>query len=1328
MASSWHFDAGNLRSLINDWWNGSPSRLERMAFVKDVTALLESAPHAAGSWKHPNTSRPIRIGRYLADCVQMVKHFILPLVSARKTPGDIVSPYAGGVASPQSAPYTAAVVPAESNLKVAVFNPGRSGLMALSTEMLLEWRLWDIAAELQDNNVQICFLPGARLAQGIALPRNFPYAWLGDRSAGWDTIGALVLLEVLDRVELDTVISGGRVMFLNVHCKSGLLLHLGGFYAGQGGDEDTWSIALEYSSALRRIDAGAAVLLLADGNVHFTGLLVHDSQCSCLHCKQRPADRRIQQACVQAGFRLINEGMPTHCSGSAIDVALANQDLRCTCYTGRHRVGESDHFPVFVDFSFLSLVHDNRCQLGRVMWSTEAVWDDALHAVSSELELLCSVVREVLDDGALRPSQLGGSASKALRRNVIDAAAWTRDFLYVLAGHCAVAVIVLKPSSQALPSPQCLRPDHFDSYDGFKHAVCQNSWLEQQKATYRFLRLREADPNKAKQWISKTLSARSDVMLISPETGLPMHTSEMASVVMRDLQDKVGSCKAGVASDSSRALAAISKIRASGGFPERAGTNQRLLSGSVFVPDEVINEILDSLKSSKRWLHGTAAALKATCAQGRAVTGLLVNLAFWVGLTSSFWSLRMICPIRKCGPAVVRRLENLRPVSFGSDMAQVLDAVWVRLNKGPIESFCGPGQLGGRSDPASAILAIVLLCQLRRAQGAPTYLAIADLQAAFDLADIPTMLLNISRAGVAGCCWLLMDDILNMDKQVVCLHGHLSPVFSLGQGTAQGRRFSSFLFNAFAVNLSDAMKSALPYGTCALWPPFAHQALVQADAVFPALSLDAEPSSADTWREAIVAIQGCYEGDSPPWAASLKVAVSWLCKIPKLADRILVVDCLGRFPVGPIQYIDDTTLPCPSVGALAAVIGDNKTSACEAFAASSGSKINRKPGKTTVMAMYGSPPPSFEVIGCDLASVHSCLGFLIDDQLSMESMLSAVVAHANSALSEFCTAASCAGVPLPVIADEVPSRIESIVTFRAPFLVLAPYFEVVLNSVQHKWALEVLGCNSSISLKVGLPCVQLGWTSRLGTRVLDFAIATLARLQCLPDDHPAAVMVHAASEVTWPTWVSVIHEHMRRLRHFGWILPISEHPAFAPSVRQAKIDHAFRKHLVKQYRKQVIAPILAAYDEHCRRGLLGAYCEGLALRYEQLPVNTGALPWTLALVDLGPQTLSMVRRWLWVRCSGRWPPSQVMPTGPTLRDFCPWCGGALVSVSHALCDCDGSRQGRQALLGPRRSFTSSQEMLQFLFDLTADVDTLQACIYYVNEVLVNFPRSEAEGL
>ena len=1331
VAPSWVSDVANLRKLVSDWWNYNPSKMERVAFVKDLTALLLSAPKAAGSWRHPGTTRPIQIGRILADCIQTIRHFILPLVSKPIPQSDVVSPYAGGVDAQKAALTSPALSHLECKLKVALMNPGRSGLTALSTNMLLEWRLWDIAAELQDNNVQICFLPGARLAQGIVLPRNFPFAWLGDRSSGWDSIGVLVLLDVLDRVEVDSVISAGRVIFINVICKSGVCLHLGGFYAGQGGDEETWGTVLNYASELRRQSDDARIALLGDGNVHFSGLLAHDSQCTCLHCRQRPADRRIQQACSQAGFSVRNDGMPTHCSGSAIDVVLATSNLHFSCYTGQQRIGESDHFPIFVDFSSFQLELNYNSHLGRVMWSTEAVWDDALGSVKSELATLSSAIHDILQDQTIRPSQLGGTASKALRRNIIDAAAWIRDFLYVLAGHCAAAVIVVRPKHQVSLSQLPVRPDLFESYDDFKHAVSQRSWYEQQKTTHLFLKLRESDPNQAKQWISKTVSAtlNATVMLISPDTGLPLKAHEMASVVMRDLQDKVGSRDANAAPDSRRALVAISKIRAQGGFSEMDGTDLQRMQASVSVPNELINEILDSLTSSKRWLRGTAAALKAACPQGRTLTGLLVNLAFWLGLTSSFWSLRQICPIRKSGPATVRRLDNLRPISFGSDMAQVLDAVWVRINKSAIESFCGPGQLGGRSDPASAMLAVLHLCQLRRAQGAPTYLAIADLQAAFDLADIPTMLHNISRAGVAGCCWLLMDDILHMDMQVVCLHGYLSAVFSLGQGTAQGRRFSSFLFNAFAANLTKALEKAVPQGTCALLPPFAHQALLQADSVSPAVYLDAQPSSADVWGQAVSAIKDCYVNDSPPWASSLQVTVSQLSRLPKLADRLLVLDCLGHFPLGPIQYIDDTTMPCPSVGALAAVIGDNQTSAVETFATSSGSRINRKPGKTTVMAMYGSPPPSFDVVGCDVSSAHSCLGFLLDDQLTMEPMLQAVVAHANSALSEFCAAASCAGVPLPVIADEVPSRIESIITYRAPFLVLASGFESVLNSVQHKWALMILGCSPCTSMRSALPCTQLGWTARLGSRVLDFAITTLARMQCLPEDHPAAVMLQAATQVTLPTWVSVICQHMERLRPFGWIWPITEHPAFAPSVLIAKRDPAFRKQLVRQYRRQVVSPILQAYDERWRSMQLQSHCEGFGLSFAQLPLQAGALPWTLAMVDLGPRTLYSVRTWLWIRCSGRWPPSQEEPTGPTLRDFCPWCGSALVPVLHTLCECEGTAQGREALLATHRPLDSAQDIIQFLFDLNAALHTLQACIFYVNEALVNFPRSpEAEGL
>ena len=83
---------------------------------------------------------------------------------------------------------------------------------------------------------------------------------------------------------------------------------------------------------------------------------------------------------------------------------------------------------------------------------------------------------------------------------------------------------------------------------------------------------------------------------------------------------------------------------------------------------------------------------------------------------------------------------------------------------------------------------------------------------------------------------------------------------------------------------------------------------------------------------------------------------------------------------------------------------------------------------------------------------------------------------------------------------------------------------------------------------------------------------------------------------------------------------------------------------------------------------------------------------------------------------------------PTLRDFCPWCGSAPVPVLYTLCECKGTAQGREALL-THRPLASAQDLVQFLFDLNAALHTPQACIYYENEEIVNFPRSpESEGL
>eukprot|EP00959_Pyramimonas_sp_CCMP1952_P066380 1385870-Pyramimonas_sp.AAC.1 len=76
------------------------------------------------------------------------------------------------------------------------------------------------------------------------------------------------------------------------------------------------------------------------------------------------------------------------------------------------------------------------------------------------------------------------------------------------------------------------------------------------------------------------------------------------------------------------------------------------------------------------------------------------------------------------------------------------------------------------------------------------------------------MLLNAHNAGVRGHDWLLLDDFMSSDNQYIALRGHVSSLFLLGGGTAQGRRFSVGAFNAPVTWLAEEVYRALP-GSCA---------------------------------------------------------------------------------------------------------------------------------------------------------------------------------------------------------------------------------------------------------------------------------------------------------------------------------------------------------------------------------------------------------------------------------------------------------------------------------------------------------------------------------
>ena len=67
-----------------------------------------------------------------------------------------------------------------------------------------------------------------------------------------------------------------------------------------------------------------------------------------------------------------------------------------------------------------------------------------------------------------------------------------------------------------------------------------------------------------------------------------------------------------------------------------------------------------------------------------------------------------------------------------------------------------------------------------------------DLRWAFDVARLSSMKVACHEAGVFGTDWLLLDDVHDVDRQCVQLHGFLSDNFRLGCGNAQGRCLQQF--------------------------------------------------------------------------------------------------------------------------------------------------------------------------------------------------------------------------------------------------------------------------------------------------------------------------------------------------------------------------------------------------------------------------------------------------------------------------------------------------------------------------------------------------------
>jgi hypothetical protein len=583
--------------------------------------------------------------------------------------------------------------------------------------------------------------------------------------------------------------------------------------------------------------------------------------------------------------------------------------------------------------------------------------------------------------------------------------------------------------------------------------------------------------------------------------------------------------------------------------------------------------------------------------------------------------------------------------------------------------------MGGVGDPVTLVIALVLHAQLRAYQGFGTWWALADLRWAFDVADIPAMKAAAFLAGIGGVDWLLLDDILDNDTQRVALQGLISCAFMLGCGTAQGRRFSVQVFNGLLKWLADEVWAAQPFG-CAAWlPPFGRRLLEVAECMRPTVSPTLLPRADQVVGRIREDVSQVASGEVEPWPQAQEVLLQALVSLPTLADRAAAVEALGDGVLGPLQFVDDLTVPCPSQGAARSVCSQEPESACSRYALKFKAAFHHGKGKTVIMPiLVDLLPPGNEY--CDRKVL---LGVLVDSGLTFLPLWKATLAMGKSLFTNFFYAAETGGFSIPVAAAQVQLRVEPALLFSAPLLVGVSKAWSSLNHLQCQWGRRLLGAQTGPRLKFSIVAAQCGWELRLGTKMLERGIMARANLLVLPQEHPSARMLSIAMAVACDSWAAHVKAVMSAVWLPSVIGDITEQPRFPPDrVARAKLDKGIRKALLRDYKWLVVRPVLLHYD---REAFLAASAEALpafGISFGTFVPRPTRVSIDLLRFDHGPGCWRWYRLWALCRMTGRWPRPVFGDRDMPIRlDVCGACGARDITVVHGLCWCPALSSARE---------------------------------------------------
>ena len=1308
-----------LRHIWSDWLASVPKRMEVNAALKDIRGLFELAPQNPGNLASNGQSRFLRLAKlseFVSALKGFLKHVAIPS-AARSTTSRVAieSPYMGGTLVDQYEHKQEGFQCSE--LTFAVLNPGRLGLSRIASEELLLWRLFHICSVLVDKNIQVCILPGARWPPGAEIPAGFPFEWLGLQTTSWEAVGVLVASEL--RLEVSVMEDMGSPVILWLMFRGqrwqrqGPALILGAIYPKPGGDLQTWRQILSEFDIIKTKYPSSRIVIAGDGNVHLQGLVHHSPECSCLHCCQRLNDKLIQLEIESRNLVACNPRFPTHVSGTIIDLVLTDRCQPLPVDVVQEDIGASDHFMV-ISRCPVSLQASFESSVGRVIWSQSNEWDEALASAESSFALAALITNDVQVEIAANKHCL----LPKRKRDLLDAAAWIREVLVCFTGHCGGLTRVRGVAGQKNRWPQRVpKVCDFQNYDQYKAAVKQFDDQTKAATVSRYLSLLTSQPNQAKAFLSSWFKKDRDFgyALAEPNTGAVSGVQQTISAIQHDLLGRADNdfyqdpeCERAL----EQSVRTIHRHKAvPRGIPGLADApeSNTAVNAAPYSWQE-LEEVQRSFRLRKQSYRCALAAAKTSCPPAKALNLALVNLARECELTSSLWCERRITPIRKAGPRVVRKVTNLRPISVVSDMAAVQDGLWLGRCKKILEDFTGAAQLGGKFETVAIVLAVILHAQIRHSQGLHTYLLFADIQSAYDATDHNAMLLAAFHAGVVGTEWLLLWDFLHMDSAVLSLGGVVSDAMSFRAGLPQGKRFAVHIFTAFMKLLQQILSSVCQPSNSVL-PSFAADAIA---GLWTTLTPVPELCRLEPLNDGPAIVARLQRLMLQGWDQRLirRVAIHDLGRLNSIDERVQILENLGHSPLGPLLFIDDVVAPFPSCTEVCKAA----TEGLDLFAHTVRAKFNMGPSKTAIMPCYDAPDVPLVDIACE---TYKLLGVQLERGLSLEMRLAHILKVGNALFQELMTMAKQAGFPPPVLAVAITERVEPVILYAAELLPLVPNAYSQLNRLQADWAKQILAGKAGSAIRGPLAVATVGWHFRLGTKAKLRALAYLAKISILPQDHPVYRMVTMAESIHNGTWL-----HMTRdlLEQCGGIPPLQDSGVCTlEEMELARSCKALRKTLLQRYKRLVLTPRLSALDLTEFAASATKVLAGLNLRYIDLCPVRACQGWDVLLGCVPDKLWDSVELWSFTRLTGLWPLRLLLATpgheDTLLLKPCPFCQAVEATLQHCLQACPGTCDLFGASGLSQFVTRRTPDFISILFHSTTSMEVDELRIRYVAEVI-----------